>query len=377
MSNTIQTKCIQKFRDKSKKIYGYRLVDLNGQTQDVKSEDLKLAIRKGEVNVVNLTLTANDRLVDTSEKQLQSKQLGGVPKEDDVTALAKALVFIGLTLTDVDTYGEVVKMTCSEAGLKANTSGLNQEQLEELETKAYKILIKRRDIAIHSLYMDLLDDDYEYYPTIKEAMYDENVSSLSDSKTYKSLCLIYKYFCEVDKKLAKEIKTKLLDDMKQNGVASIRLGTTIGNQYYKYLDENIFKWLSNDAFTVGHIITTEEKKQFKELKPFTYMMSKDYGGLSPRPEVGPTFLFRNGDNGKVIVEVKMFRKGYTGEHAGSVVGYIKDIETFELDPKKSDKANVKVFVSHCNKVGKEIKEFAEKNPSLMQMLSLGAEIEKF
>lgn len=28
----IQAKCIEKFRDKQGKIYGYRLVDINGQT---------------------------------------------------------------------------------------------------------------------------------------------------------------------------------------------------------------------------------------------------------------------------------------------------------------------------------------------------------
>ena len=36
-----QLKCIQKFRDDSGKIYGYRLVDFNGQTQDVTPENLK------------------------------------------------------------------------------------------------------------------------------------------------------------------------------------------------------------------------------------------------------------------------------------------------------------------------------------------------
>lgn len=77
----IQAKCIQKFRDKQNKIYGYRLVDLNGQTQDVTPENLKRAIANKQINVVNLTLTSDYRLVDTNEKQLQSKKLGGAPKD--------------------------------------------------------------------------------------------------------------------------------------------------------------------------------------------------------------------------------------------------------------------------------------------------------
>lgn len=64
----IQTKCIQKFRDNTGKIYGYRLADSNGQIKDVRSEELKNAIRCKHISVVNLTLTSDSRLVDTSEK---------------------------------------------------------------------------------------------------------------------------------------------------------------------------------------------------------------------------------------------------------------------------------------------------------------------
>lgn len=71
----IQAKCIQKFRDKTGKIYGYRLIDLNGQTQDLTSDNLKAAIRNKQINVVNLTLTSDNRLVDTTEKQVQSKPI--------------------------------------------------------------------------------------------------------------------------------------------------------------------------------------------------------------------------------------------------------------------------------------------------------------
>ena len=75
----IQTKCIQKFRDVKGKIYGYRLVDLNGQTQDVQPDNLKQAIRKCEIHVVNLTLTSDGRLVDKQDDTLKSKKLGESP----------------------------------------------------------------------------------------------------------------------------------------------------------------------------------------------------------------------------------------------------------------------------------------------------------
>lgn len=97
----IQAKCIQKFRDSTGKIYGYRLQDLNGKTQDVQPDNLKAAIRNKQIHIVNLTLTSDNRLVDTTEKQLQAKVLGKAPVEpgkerstDRYSDVAKALVLL-------------------------------------------------------------------------------------------------------------------------------------------------------------------------------------------------------------------------------------------------------------------------------------------
>lgn len=70
---TEQLKCVDKFRDKNNKIYGYRLLDIYGKTHDMKADVLKHAISKNLIRVTNLTLTSDNRLVDTTEKQLQSK----------------------------------------------------------------------------------------------------------------------------------------------------------------------------------------------------------------------------------------------------------------------------------------------------------------
>lgn len=68
----IMVKCIKKFKDSNEKIYGYRLQDLNGMIKDITSEQLKTAIVKGQIIVSNLTLTKDDRLVDSKEKQLNN-----------------------------------------------------------------------------------------------------------------------------------------------------------------------------------------------------------------------------------------------------------------------------------------------------------------
>ena len=68
----IQVKCIKKFRDKHNKIIGYRLVDTNGNMQDVKAEKLKEVLSTGKLSIVNLTLTKDGRLVNTSENDTKS-----------------------------------------------------------------------------------------------------------------------------------------------------------------------------------------------------------------------------------------------------------------------------------------------------------------
>lgn len=62
----IQAKYIQKFRDKSGKIIGYRLQDNSAKTVDVTSEQLKQAIKNNQIHILNLTLTQDNRLVNTS-----------------------------------------------------------------------------------------------------------------------------------------------------------------------------------------------------------------------------------------------------------------------------------------------------------------------
>ena len=52
----VQVKHIRKFRGKSNKIYDYKLVDINVQTQNAKAEEINNAIRNKQTQVINLTL---------------------------------------------------------------------------------------------------------------------------------------------------------------------------------------------------------------------------------------------------------------------------------------------------------------------------------
>ncbi len=60
----VKARCIQKFRDKNNNIKGYLLEDCNGQQLRVTPEQIKMAIFAKQIEIVNLTLTKDGRLVD-------------------------------------------------------------------------------------------------------------------------------------------------------------------------------------------------------------------------------------------------------------------------------------------------------------------------
>lgn len=61
----LQAVCLKKFRNKNNQIIGYRIQDKNGNTVDVKPEQLKQAIKNKQISVLNLTLTSDNKLIDT------------------------------------------------------------------------------------------------------------------------------------------------------------------------------------------------------------------------------------------------------------------------------------------------------------------------
>ena len=70
----LQARCIRKFRDNNKQIKGYRLKDNFGKTIDVTPEQLKNAIINNKIQIVNLTLTSDGRLIDAA-KTVQTPQV--------------------------------------------------------------------------------------------------------------------------------------------------------------------------------------------------------------------------------------------------------------------------------------------------------------
>lgn len=84
----LKLKCLHKYRDKNSNIIGYGLIDIQGKTYKVSSNDLKQAIKQGRVQVVNLTLTVDNRLIDGAvmrehpEKVADHQQVEGHIKQN-------------------------------------------------------------------------------------------------------------------------------------------------------------------------------------------------------------------------------------------------------------------------------------------------------
>ena len=91
--------CIQKFRDRHNQIYAYRLQDFQGNTRDVYSDQLKQAIRNNKINIVNLTLTSDNRLVSTTPTQSKTSKISN---EQLQSMLTKAKL-LGLHTEEIPT----------------------------------------------------------------------------------------------------------------------------------------------------------------------------------------------------------------------------------------------------------------------------------
>ena len=86
----LQAKCIEKMRDKNNLIIAYKIQDTQGNTKTVSPEQLKQAIKANQIDIINLKLTSDNRLIDTQlNKKLESKQTNIVLKRDYIAHLNK------------------------------------------------------------------------------------------------------------------------------------------------------------------------------------------------------------------------------------------------------------------------------------------------
>lgn len=347
----IQAKCIQKFRDKTGKIYGYRLIDLNQQTQDVTPENLKKAIIDRQINVINLTLTSDNRLVDSSEKQLQSKKLGPTPnnttKSNNILKeVAKAFVELDLQLLDMgDSREELIENLCYTANINVDFDSDEYYEDEEkymhkIHTKAYEVLLKEES--------SLITDNIDYYSdnadTIIHCITCSKTDNINDNNIIKSVIILAKYIEHLFKngKCTKETYYKI-NEIK-NDLLSIDLhtcifGKNVGYTFFKYLDGNYFL-KSNTSFVVGSI----KLKSEKESKLGSYVINAMINNTELPSDQGFTVGFIKTDQG---IKAMFYYYYYVNKQNNREITYnpIKltlDIKDTSLEQENIDKVSKQI-----------------------------------
>lgn len=394
----IQAKCIQKFRDNSGKICGYRLQDLSGNTKDIQPNNLKVAIRNKQIHVVNLTLTKDNRLVDAKENKLQSKVVGKATVAQTETTsnskysdVAEALVLLDKELICIgDSYTEVVENRVFQSGdglislysleeyyENPEYADCNEDDDKILDKILYKAYLKMLNSDIPEIESIIKSwDEYESYDIFEGSIQYENVDSINKSKIYKALYLVYKYTKENKlNRVAKQLYD-FLNRIKTTGVAAINIGYNAGHNYYTYLNRDIFGTLSNDFFTVGHTITTSDVKEHKEYKGYNYIFNKDINRCGA-PQISLAALFKNADAGRVQVDIKIERHGYLTESRGCVGirGYILDIETLFIDTKAPLESYSQEIANKFNELVSKLYDLADVHQSLYSSLGYNKPLE--
>lgn len=391
----IQAKCIDKFRDANNKIIGYRLIDLNGQTQDVKSENLKRAIENKQINIVNLTLTSDYRLVDTNEKQLKLKSLGTVPKVAESASnkkyveVAKAMVALEKCMLGMgDSYREIIENTACTimkrdlklydlddyySNSKYSDCKDDDEILDRVFLNIYTELAMKKPQAIADTINYWHDNDF--VDNLSDIVMYENNKKASDSKVIKDMMVVYTFFKD-NKEKNKTINNMkdMIRTLKEIAVPAIKIGNEVGNRYILYLDSKLFGTLSNSCGAVGHNITASDLASHKEYKGYSYVLHKDINIVNA-PRVSMGCLFKTLDNGDVGVDIKLARMGYVSEHCVNIVGYIKDITSIQLSKNDSADKNAKKLADVLTLIAPKIIKLADNNPNFKKFLPIGGKLE--
>jgi len=89
----MKVRCIGNVMDKNNKIIGYTLIDQSGNKLTIKSDALKNAIRNNEIEVIDLTLTSDNSLIDIKEKKGQ----------DEIRTILNRAISIGMNIKQFKT----------------------------------------------------------------------------------------------------------------------------------------------------------------------------------------------------------------------------------------------------------------------------------
>jgi hypothetical protein len=194
INNQIKVTCLYKYRDNSGKIVGYKLQDIHGKIQDIEASSLKNMIASNQIEVNNLTLTSDGRLMTTTPK-IQSLT-DYKPKKDfkgvEATKRAPSRKDPKHTFKEIDKLAEqaasllatykynadikTINKTDSHIDKRGNTYDTKNIYISEYDVYFGANSSKPDKLYVSISYSDDVSDDYDYTEIGTDNPNEESVS---------------------------------------------------------------------------------------------------------------------------------------------------------------------------------------------------------
>lgn len=275
----INATCLEKIRGKHNEILEYKIVTRN-KVYFIKPYVLKGLIKNKQIVVDNLTLTSDNRLIDT-QKRIQSKNTKTKSKIslDDV---AKAMVFIDRDILGMgDSYPNVVGDVLLMAGIDnidVWEYSDDDSKLEKIHTQAYKkILDNKKNIGEFFTWFVGLHKDENEETILENIVY--HGKTRSTNKVIKVLEILDTFGkMLLDNKLITEDSYDNIHSIKEASdeidVELCSFAYDVANTFFRFLDEKYY-FKSNDSYTIGGI----QLEGYDEQKVGQYVLRASYNSL--------------------------------------------------------------------------------------------------
>lgn len=228
--------------------------------------------------------------------------------------IAKALTYIDMERLDMgDSHEEIVKFLCEKAGIEFDReyADVDEYYYEKKSVEAYEKMLT--DGSIQDLVESIIDEIYDYFDYLQSVMvYSKTKSAdIKEHPTMKAIYAIDKYIQNINNEdvcskehcsKMREIKEKLLS----LDIELCYIGNALGQSYFRYLNPEYF-YHSNDAFTVGHILSEDEIE--RKLGVYTIHAEIHSSFRQNGGDQGYTIAF-NREDGNIVAHIYVYTKTY-------------------------------------------------------------------
>lgn len=374
----VQAKCIKKIRDRTGRITGYVLVDVNNKTLSMSSTELKELIKEHKINVINLRLTNDNRLIDRSGKEMVTSndaainQTSQVARELQTSQVARALAELYII------YGIGVKQLARHTALGLCTDAdidfdPNADYVMQATLAFQKLISNQKYIEEILLALCGRSDIYKNIAIKDETEINTSLASkiLEDLKLLNSYSLKYTLNTEIHTGFESIIKHLKYE---------FNYGYLIGKRYYKYLNVNYFGISLDDKFTVGYTLDDAPKEIISNIPEDEIYNYNCYYILHKRINLPgaprtPFELLFGKYHGLDAVTIYLARETCLSDGTLGIIPGLYELGAVILDKESLDE-NVKKLAGALTSLVPRVYLIANSNLSLYEPKAISAPLEK-